>query len=162
SRDKGRGEAALLPYHRYTRYHVHIRALAARIIPVQKYSTAVVHHEQRRRAWWRRGGQGSECPWCWSSSDKRDANRFRHGQDRTGPGRAGSPKGEGGKDDNMSYVLARTIRSNLHQEAAKLIGSTGMGNQCKRGQCFARALQVFRGKGMDRIPTEVVLAPLRH
>ncbi|CAN0174809.1 unnamed protein product, partial [Pylaiella littoralis] len=50
------------------------------------------------------------------------------------PGRAGSPKGEGGKYDNVSYVLARTIRSNLHREAAKLIGCTGMGNQCKRGQ----------------------------
>ncbi|CAM9959484.1 unnamed protein product, partial [Pylaiella littoralis] len=45
-------------------------------------------------------------------------------------GHAGSPKGDGGKDDNVSYVLARTIRSNLHQEAAKLIGCTGMGNQC--------------------------------
>ncbi|CAN0197612.1 unnamed protein product [Pylaiella littoralis] len=57
--------------------------------------------------------------------------------------------------------LARTIRSNLHQEAAK-IGCTGMGNQCKRWQCFARATQVFPGKGMDRIPTEVVQALLRH
>ncbi|CAM9856679.1 unnamed protein product [Pylaiella littoralis] len=78
------------------------------------------------------------------------------------PGRAGSPKGEGGKYDNVPYVIARTIRSNLHQEAAKLIGCTGMGNQCKRGQCFARAMQMFPGKGMDRIPTEVVLALLRH
>ncbi|CAM9898131.1 unnamed protein product [Pylaiella littoralis] len=32
-------------------------------------------------------------------------------------------------DDNVSYVLARTFRSNLQQEAAKLIGCTGMGNQ---------------------------------
>ncbi|CAN0417871.1 unnamed protein product [Pylaiella littoralis] len=55
--------------------------------------------------------------------------------------------------------LARTIRSNLHQEAAK-IGCTGMGNQCKRGQCLARAMQVFPGNGMDRIPNEVVLALL--
>ncbi|CAM9968027.1 unnamed protein product, partial [Pylaiella littoralis] len=78
------------------------------------------------------------------------------------PGRAGSPEGEGGKYDNVPYVLARTIRSNLHQEAAKLIGCTGMGNQCKRGQSFARAMQMFPGKGMDRIPTEVVLALLRH
>ncbi|CAN0410992.1 unnamed protein product [Pylaiella littoralis] len=78
------------------------------------------------------------------------------------PGRAGSPKGEGGKYDNVSCVLARTIRSNVDQEAAKLIGCTGMGNQCKRGQCFARAMQMFPGKGMDRIPTEVVLALLRH
>ncbi|CAN0387854.1 unnamed protein product [Pylaiella littoralis] len=82
--------------------------------------------------------------------------------DAQGTRRAGSPKGEGGKYDNVSCVLARTIRSNLHQEAAKLIGCTGMGNQCKRGQCFARAMQMFPGKGMDRIPTEVVLALLRH
>ncbi|CAN0245611.1 unnamed protein product [Pylaiella littoralis] len=64
--------------------------------------------------------------------------------------------------DNVSCVLARTIRSNLHQETAKLIGCTGMGNQCKRGQCFARAMQMFPGKRMDRIPTEVVLALFRH
>ncbi|CAN0281023.1 unnamed protein product, partial [Pylaiella littoralis] len=48
-----------------------------------------------------------------------------------------------GNGDNVSYVLARTIRSNLQYEAAKLIGCTGMGNQCKRGHCFARAMQMF-------------------
>ncbi|CAN0168677.1 unnamed protein product [Pylaiella littoralis] len=70
---------------------------------------------------------------------------------------------ENTKYDNVSYyVLARTIHSNLHEEAAKLIGCTGMGKQCKRGQCFARAMQMFHGKGMDRIPTEVVLALLRQ
>ncbi|CAN0166111.1 unnamed protein product, partial [Pylaiella littoralis] len=42
--------------------------------------------------------------------------------DAQGTRRAGSPKGEGGKYDNVSCVLARTIRSNLHQEAAKWIG----------------------------------------
>ncbi|CAN0401056.1 unnamed protein product, partial [Pylaiella littoralis] len=36
----------------------------------------------------------------------------RKGNTRSRKGRAGSPKGEGGKYDNVSYVLARTIRSN--------------------------------------------------
>lgn len=62
----------------------------------------------------------------------------------------------------MPYVLARTVRSNLQYEAAKQLGCTGMGNQCVRGACFERALEMFCGKGMEAIPREVVLALLRH
>ena len=64
--------------------------------------------------------------------------------------------------DNVPYVLARTVWSNLQYEAALLIGCTGAGSQCLRGECFARAIGMFSGKGMEGIPREVVLALLRH
>ncbi|CAN0454204.1 unnamed protein product, partial [Pylaiella littoralis] len=48
-------------------------------------------------------------------------------EDNSSIGRAGSPKGEGGKYDSPCSHDPQQ----LHHEAAKLIGCTGMGNQCK-------------------------------
>ncbi|CAN0194921.1 unnamed protein product, partial [Ectocarpus fasciculatus] len=64
--------------------------------------------------------------------------------------------------DNVSYVLARTVRSNLQYLAAQELGASGQGNQCRRGDCFARAMGMFCGKGKEGIPRDVVLALLRH
>ncbi|CAN0364207.1 unnamed protein product, partial [Ectocarpus sp. 6 AP-2014] len=66
------------------------------------------------------------------------------------------------EDDNVPYVLARTVRSNLQYLAAQEIGATGQGNQCRRGECFAAAMGMFYGKGKKGIPRDVVLALLRH
>ncbi|CAN0375761.1 unnamed protein product, partial [Ectocarpus sp. 13 AM-2016] len=64
--------------------------------------------------------------------------------------------------DNVPCVLARTVRSNLQYLAAREIGATGQGNQCRRGECFAAAMGMFCGKGKEGIPRDVVLALLRH
>ncbi|CAB1096776.1 unnamed protein product [Ectocarpus sp. CCAP 1310/34] len=64
--------------------------------------------------------------------------------------------------DNVSYVLARTVRRILQYLAAQEIGASGQGNQCRRGDCFARAMGMFFGKGMEGIPRDVVLALLRY
>ena len=65
--------------------------------------------------------------------------------------------------DDVPYVLVRTVRSNIRNEAAAIaLGANGAGNQAVRGECMARALGLLCGKGMGGIPHAVVGALLRH
>ncbi|CAN0356412.1 unnamed protein product, partial [Ectocarpus sp. 4 AP-2014] len=64
--------------------------------------------------------------------------------------------------DKVSYMLARTVRSNVQYLAAQEIGASGQGNQCRRGECFARAMGMFCGKGKEGIPRYAVIALLRY
>lgn len=63
--------------------------------------------------------------------------------------------------DNVPYVLARTVRSNIQYEAAIIVGAKGVGNQADRGECMERAMSMFSGKGDEGIPRDVVLALMR-
>lgn len=63
--------------------------------------------------------------------------------------------------DNVPYVLARTVRSNIQYEASIMIGAKGVGNQADRGKCMERAISMFAGKGMEGVPRDVVLALMR-
>lgn len=63
----------------------------------------------------------------------------------------------------MYCVLARNLRSNIEQEAAKAIGAKGSSNQAERRECMARAMQMFLGTGSERISTVAVVETLmRH
>ena len=70
-------------------------------------------------------------------------------------------KQRGGSDD-VPYILARTVRSCLQYNASIALGCRGTGNQCPRGPCFKRAMDMFAGEGMEGIPKEVVLALLQQ
>lgn len=65
-------------------------------------------------------------------------------------------------DDGVRYVLARTMRSCIQYNAAKELGATGQGNQCKRGDCMAAAMSMFCGKKMEGLPRDVVKAMLMY
>lgn len=62
----------------------------------------------------------------------------------------------------MLYALARTVRSNIQNETAIVVGAQGARNQAVRGNCMARAMGMLSGKGVEGIPRTVVEALLRH
>ena len=59
-------------------------------------------------------------------------------------------------------LLARTIRSNIQYNAVIALKAKGTGNQCKRGACMERAMSMFCGKNGEGIPREVLLALARY
>ena len=67
------------------------------------------------------------------------------------------------KGDNVSYALARTVRSNIQYQAAMALGAKGADNQCKRGGCMEAAMCLCSsGKGFAGIPKPVVQALLQY
>lgn len=66
------------------------------------------------------------------------------------------------KGDDVSYALARTVRSNIQYQAAMELGAKGAGNQCKRGGCMEASMSMFAGKGFAGIPQPVVQALLQY
>ena len=71
-------------------------------------------------------------------------------------------QGQNDRPDDVPYVLARSIRSNLQYQAAAGIGARGVGNMAVRGKCMERAMQMFCGKEQEGIPRSVVEALLRY
>ena len=71
-------------------------------------------------------------------------------------------QGQKGHPDDVTYVLARRIRSNLQYQAAAWIGARGTGNMAVRSKCMERAMQIFCGKGQEGIPRAVVETLLRY
>ena len=71
-------------------------------------------------------------------------------------------QGQKGRPDDVPYVLARSVRSNLQYQAAAEIGARGGGNMAVRGKCMERAMQMFCGKKQEGIPRAVVEALLRY
>ena len=69
-------------------------------------------------------------------------------------------KGQPG--DDVPYVLAWTIRSNIQYNAAIALKAKGGGNQCRRGTCMKRAMSMFCGKNGEGTRREVVLALARY
>ena len=66
------------------------------------------------------------------------------------------------KSDDVPYVLARTARSSIHNEAAIALEAKGVGNQTGGGEYKARIFRIFWRKGMEGIPRVVVEPLLRR
>ena len=60
------------------------------------------------------------------------------------------------------YVLTRTVRSCIQYNASQDLGCYGQDNQCVRGECMAKAMNMFCGKNVEGIPRPVVWALIAY